>query len=98
MDIKKQLNVAITTGKVALGSNQTINSLLHDNPKTVLISSNCPKEQRETITYYCKLANIHCTTLKENSAEIGSSCGRPHPISAVSILDQGESNILEATQ
>ena len=98
MDEKKQLNVAINTGNVAIGSNKTIKSLLYENPKLTLLSSNCPKQKKETITYYSKIADIPCITLKENSIEVGSSCGRPHPISAVSIIDEGESNILEVQQ
>jgi large subunit ribosomal protein L30e len=95
VDVKRQLNNVMDTGKAVIGSNKTIDSLLHDKPKLVLLSSNCPKKQSETIYYYCSLANIKCVSLPETSIELGSSVGRPHPLSAMAILDQGESSILE---
>ncbi|MBD3387693.1 MAG: 50S ribosomal protein L30e [Candidatus Altiarchaeales archaeon] len=98
MDVKKQLNVAIESGEVQIGSNKSIESLLNGNPKLVLLSRNCPRKQREAITYYCRLAGVPVVTLKENSVEVGSGVGKPYPISAVTVLDEGESTILEAAQ
>lgn len=98
MDIKQQLKTVVDTGKVSLGSNKTIETIMDGKPKLILLSGNCPRQQRESITYYCRLANVRCVTLKESSIEIGSICGRPHPISAMSILDDGESTILEVKE
>ena len=98
VDIKQQLKTAIDTGKITMGSNKTIDSLLLDDPKLVLLASNCPRQQREAIAYYCRLSNTPCVTLKETSIEIGSSCGRPHPVSALSVIDEGESTILEVQE
>lgn len=95
MDVRKQLNIAIESGEVLFGSNKTIESLLNDKPKVVLLSSNIPKKQKESILYYCTLANTPCVTLKESSIEIGSICGRSHPISALAVMNSGESSILE---
>jgi large subunit ribosomal protein L30e len=96
VDAKTQINKALETGKIEMGSNKTMNSLLNGKPKMVILTSNCPKSRKETITYYCQLAGVSCVTIKETSIELGSGCGRPHPISAVAILDEGESTILEA--
>lgn len=96
VDVKKQLNTAITSGKVILGSNKTLEKLLNDQPKMVLLSGNCPKKQAESINYYCQIAKVPCVTLTESSMELGSACGRPHPISALSVMDEGDSTILEA--
>jgi large subunit ribosomal protein L30e len=98
VDVKKQLNIAIESGKVLFGSNKTIDSLLNGKPKLVLLSSNIQKKQKETITYYCSLSNTPCVTLKESSIEIGSSCGRSHPISSLTVMDVGESSILEVRE
>ena len=95
VDVKKQINTAVETGKVTLGSNKTVDSLMNENPKLVLLSGNCPKKQRDAITYYAKIAGIPCVTLAETSIELGSVSGRPHPISAMTIIDEGDSTILE---
>ena len=57
MDVRKQLNIAIESGEVLFGSNKTIESLLYDKPKMVLLSSNIPREQKESILYYCTLSS-----------------------------------------
>lgn len=98
MDVKTQINKALDTGEVALGSNKTVDVLLYGRPKMVLVAGNCPKVQRESIIYYAGLAKVPCVTLKETSSEIGSGCGRPHPVSALAVMDEGESAILEARE
>jgi large subunit ribosomal protein L30e len=98
VDVKKQINTAIESGNVIFGSNKTIDSLLLDRPKLVLLASNCPKSQRESIIYYSALSGVRCVTLKENSMELGSGCGRPHHLSALVVLDEGESSILEVQE
>jgi large subunit ribosomal protein L30e len=98
VDVKKQLNIAIDTGEVVLGSNKTKDSLLYGEPKMVFLAGNCPQDQKETITYYSRLAGVPCVTLKENSMELGSSCGRPHHLAALAVLDAGESTVLEVKE
>jgi len=95
VDVKKQINTAIDTGKVILGANKAIDSILYGKPKLILLAGNCPRSQKETITYYAALANVKCVGLKESSMELGSACGRPHHLSALTILDAGDSTILE---
>ncbi|MFH0862285.1 MAG: 50S ribosomal protein L30e [Candidatus Altiarchaeota archaeon] len=94
MDVKKQINTAIETGKVILGANKAIDSILYAKPKLILLAGNCPRSQKETISYYASLANVKCAQLKETSTELGSACGRPHHLSALTILDEGDSTIL----
>ncbi|MFH1056048.1 MAG: 50S ribosomal protein L30e [Candidatus Altiarchaeota archaeon] len=98
VDVKQQLNNVIETGKVVLGSKETMSAILHGKPKLILLSGNCPQRERESLKYYCKLSKTPCVTLKESSIEIGSSLGRPYPISSIAVLDQGESTILEAIE
>jgi large subunit ribosomal protein L30e len=98
VDVKKQLNIAIDTGEGILGSKKTIDSLLYGAPKMVFLAGNCPRQQKDSLQYYCRLAGVTCVALKENSMELGSSCGRPHPISALAVVDAGESTVLEARE
>jgi large subunit ribosomal protein L30e len=98
MDVKKQINTAMESGNVILGSNKTVDALLTGKPKLVLMASNCPKSQREAIAYYSALSGVKCVTVKENSMELGSGCGRPHHLSALAVLDEGESSILEVQE
>ena len=93
-DLRTKLGNVIKTGKVILGSKSTTTALLTANPKMIILSRNCPEKEREQITYYSKLANVPLETAEENSMELGSICSKPFPVSAIGILDEGDSGIL----
>jgi len=93
MDLRTALITAIKTGKVLIGKKRTEKALLIGNPKLVLVSEEC--EEKEKIKYFCKLANVDCKILKMPTLSLGALCGKPFPISALAIINPGESNILE---
>lgn len=91
MDINKALKTAVTTGKVLFGFDQTMKALSAKKAKLIIVSSNCPDK--------------HITQIKENKAipfhrfsgtniELGSACGKPFSVSVLSVLNEGESEIL----
>jgi large subunit ribosomal protein L30e len=95
VDLKKIKN-ALDTGEVVLGYQNTIKSLLLSKPKLVIISGDTPQKMRESIEYYCSLSNVPLSQAKENATDLGSSLGRRHTVTALSVMDDGESTILEA--
>ncbi len=94
-DIKDMINVVIRTGKVIMGSKKVITTLLSSNVKLIILSSNCHRDIKERIIYYSGLSNTPYHITESNSLEFGSICGKPFPVSALGILDQGDSNILK---
>lgn len=92
--IRGDLVTAIKTGNVILGSKSVISALLTENPRMVLISGNCAKDVKERIVYYSKLAGVPCHTAKEDGMEVASVCGKPFPVSALAVMDEGESSLL----
>lgn len=95
MDIKRQLNNALETGNVLMGTNKAVDSLLYAEPKLIVISKKCPKKQKESIMYYSGLAGVGVEVLNESAVELGSSFGRSHPVNVLTVLDEGDSTILE---
>lgn len=95
-DLKTKIGSVMKTGKVVLGSKSVIKTLLVGNPKLVILSKNCPEKEREQITYYAKISGTPLETAEETSIELGSICSKPFPISAIGILDEGESEILSS--
>jgi large subunit ribosomal protein L30e len=93
-DIRNDLGNVLKTGKSVTGFRQVEKTLLVGNPKLIILSRNCPTDEMEQIMYYAKIASVPCEVAKEDSMELGSVCGKPFPVSAISILDEGESNIL----
>jgi len=93
-DLKDDIGSVMKTGKVAIGSERAIKTLLIGNPMLIILSSNCPDNVREKIIYYSRLSKIPYNTIKDNSIELGSICGKPFPVSAIGIVNEGESDIL----
>ena len=84
-DVKGKLVKAVTGGRAIVGSNNVVDELLIGDIEQVVLSSNCPKFEKESISYYCKLSNIPVEVLLETSLELGSICGKPYPISAAAV-------------
>ncbi|RLI91110.1 MAG: 50S ribosomal protein L30e [Candidatus Altiarchaeales archaeon] len=94
-DLRDDISSVMKTGKVVIGSNRVIRTLLIGNPKLIILSSNCPDSIREEIVYYSRLSKIPYSIIKDDSTELGSICGKPFSVSAIGIVDEGESDILK---
>ncbi len=96
VDLDKAIRLAVDTGKVEFGTKSAKTLASHAKTKLVVLSSNCPKETSLAITRYAKLSNVPTLKYKGTSLELGSLCGVPFPVSALSIVEEGNSNVLEA--
>jgi large subunit ribosomal protein L30e len=83
----RELVEALKEGRAVFGSRETVKALLTGKPKLVFIASNCSPGERETITYYSRLAGVQVKAIRENSMELGSVCGKPFRVSASTILE-----------
>jgi large subunit ribosomal protein L30e len=91
----QQLRLALSTGRVQLGSKQTVRELRRGRARMAILSSNCPKEMRESIESYGKLGKIPVWKHEKDSVDLGVLCGKPYPVSAIVINDPGDSRILD---
>ncbi|MEM3579120.1 MAG: 50S ribosomal protein L30e [Candidatus Bathyarchaeia archaeon] len=94
IDINKAIATAVKTGKVYFGSNFAIQSAKTGRAKMIIIASNCPKEIRGDIEHYCKLSNIPLIVYKGTSTDLAMVCGKPFVVSALTIREPGDSEIL----
>tara|TARA_B100000959_G_scaffold280459_1_gene342335 strand:+ start:1507 stop:1794 length:288 start_codon:yes stop_codon:yes gene_type:complete len=91
MDLNKSLRLAIDTGKVSVGANQSSKAITSGSAKLVILSSNCPEE---TVAV-AKNGETPVYSFGENNAVLGAACGKPFPVSIIAILDGGKSDILK---
>ena len=91
MDINKALKTAVTTGKVVFGFEQTVKALTAGSAKLVITSSNCPDEHLAQVHKYKDVATHR---FSGNNIELGSACGKPFAVSMLSVLNEGDSEIL----
>ena len=90
MDLNKSLRLAIDTGKVSVGSKQSCKAINSGSAKLIILASNCPEE---TISV-AENGKTPVYSFNGNNSVLGAACGKPFPISAISILDGGKSDIL----
>ena len=96
--IDHELRLALSTGKVQLGSKTAVREMRRGRARMAILSSNCPAENAEAIETYGRLSEIPVLTHAKDSVDLGVLCGKPYPVSAMVISDPGDSNILKITK
>ncbi|HHI01550.1 MAG: 50S ribosomal protein L30e [Thermococcus sp.] len=94
MDLAFELRKALETGKVIIGSNETVRLAKVGGAKLIIIAKNAPKELKDDINYYAKLSNIPVYEFDGTSVELGTMLGKPFVIASLAIVEPGESKIL----
>lgn len=93
--IDREIQVAAKTGKIVIGSKSAVKNAKMGKAKMIIISSTIPKEIKEDIMYYAKLSNIPVVTFKGTSWDLGAVLGKSFMVSAISVIDEGESELLK---
>ncbi len=91
MDLAHALKVALQTGNVRVGVNETIESAKEKKAKLLIVSRTCPSK---LLTGERKFDRIPIYHYEGSAVELGAACGKPFPISALAVLDPGTSAIL----
>jgi large subunit ribosomal protein L30e len=95
IDIDKAVSTAVKTGKVSFGANSAVQNAQTGKAKLIILAANCPKEVRDDVERYSKLSNLPVITYKGSSLDLAAACGKPFSISALSIREPGDSEILK---
>jgi len=91
MDLAHALKVALETGRVKLGLEETLEAANAKKAKLLIVAKSCPDEKLRTERSLGKVPVYH---YEGSAVELGQACGKPFPISAMAILDPGSSAIL----
>ena len=94
MDIVREIGVALRTGKIIIGSKEVIKNCIQGKLKMIILADNCPEEIKEETKYYSKLSQTPVYIFPGNSWDLGAACRKPFMVSAIGIIDPGESNLL----
>ncbi|WP_062400156.1 50S ribosomal protein L30e [Methanogenium cariaci] len=92
MDFESSLRRAIKTGKVLSGQKSTKECIENKTAQMVVVAKNCPEEYVKYLSGGVEDTFVY--TYDGSSVMLGKSCGRPHMVSALAIVDAGESDIL----
>ena len=91
MDFNVSLRRAIKTGEVILGQNKTEQCINEGRAQMVVIAGNCPENYRGSLT---SQTGLFVYTYEGSSVQLGKACGKPFMVSALAIVDPGESDLL----
>jgi large subunit ribosomal protein L30e len=98
IDINKAISTTVKTGKILFGTNNAIKNAKAGRAKLIIVASNCQQKIRGDIEYYCRLSNIPVTIYKGTSIDLGAVCGKPFKVSALTIREPGDSDILKLAE
>lgn len=93
--LERELKAVMKTGKVVLGARKALAMLLKNKLKGLVIADNAPAEIRRRLEQVAKINGTPVAVFKGTSAELGSVIGKPFKVSAIGIVDAGDSRILD---
>ncbi|KUG20204.1 MAG: 50S ribosomal protein L30e [Methanomicrobiaceae archaeon] len=91
MDFNASLRKAIKTGSVFLGQNRTRECVDEGRAKLVVVAENCRENFPDLIKEPRDLL-VH--VYQGSSVQLGKACGKPFVVSALAVVDPGDSDIL----
>ncbi|MFH0971976.1 MAG: 50S ribosomal protein L30e [Candidatus Micrarchaeota archaeon] len=96
MDLNKAIRLVVDTGKVELGSDKARKIALLGSAKLLVLANNLPKPALRDLEHYAKLSSVPVLEFNGTSLELGTVCGKPFPVSALTVIEEGNSKILDA--
>ncbi|MCP4760371.1 MAG: 50S ribosomal protein L30e [archaeon] len=99
-DINKLVNIAVKTGDTIIGTN-TLKKYINTNDlKLIILANNCPIEIKSTIETLTsvKEESIPIYTYPFSSWDLGTAAGKPFMVTAMGIINAGDSTLLDAIQ
>jgi large subunit ribosomal protein L30e len=84
------VRLAVESGKVDFGSRSA-----DERAKLFVIAGNAQAPVKAKVAALSKASNIPVIEFEGTSVELGSVCGKPFPVSVLSIYEEGSSSIFE---
>lgn len=98
IDVNRQLRILIKSGKVEFGAKRALEAAKTGKAKMIILASNCPEKFKTEILYCAKLSKIPVYAHKASSVDLGPLCDKPFPVSAITVKDPGDSEILKLAE
>jgi large subunit ribosomal protein L30e len=84
------IRLAVESGKVDFGSRSA-----SEKAKLFVVAGNAQPGVKAKVAAMSKAAGTLVIEFEGSSMELGSICGKPFPVSVLSVYEEGSSNILE---
>lgn len=94
VDFEKEIRRAVDTGKVEFGYRSAEKNALLGKGRLLVISAGLPAQKKEKLTHLAGLSSIPIYDFNKSALRLGSVCGKPFPVTAMVVLEQGKSKVL----
>lgn len=98
MDVNRAVATAVKTGKVFFGANEAVKNAKNGRARLIIVAANCPQKTLEEIEYYSRISKVPVVIYKGNSIDLGAVCGKPFMVSALTVREPGDSEILRVAE
>ncbi len=98
VDVNKQIEIAVKTGKVTLGVKEAVDAARFARAKLLILASNCPAQYRLDIVQYAKQSSVPVFNYPGNSLDLGSACLKRFVVAALAVKEPGDSEILKLAE
>ena len=89
----QSIRLAVDSGKVEFGLDKALKKALNGGAKVVVIAKNCPRGSE--LKDYCNSSKTPTVEFEGTGMELGAVCGKPFSISALSVIEEVNSDILK---
>ncbi|MFH0737856.1 MAG: 50S ribosomal protein L30e [Candidatus Micrarchaeota archaeon] len=89
------VRLAVESGKVEFGARTGIAASILGKAKLFVVANNTPQDTKTKIEGYAKTSKVPVIEFEGNTMELGSVCGKPFPVSVLSVYEEGSSSIME---
>jgi len=98
IDVNKAIGTTVKTGKVLFGANKAVENVKLGRAKLIVLASNCPRKIVEDIMNYSRFSNVPVVIYKGTSIDLGAACGKPFMVSALTVREPGDSDIMKLSE
>ncbi|MFH1786339.1 MAG: 50S ribosomal protein L30e [archaeon] len=95
MNLENALRAVTKTGKVQIGSRAALKNSRSGAGKLIILSQNCVTETFFGVKQNAELTKVPVFVFEGTSNDLGTACKKPFPISAITIFESGDSDILD---
>jgi large subunit ribosomal protein L30e len=95
VDVNKQIEIAVRTGKVSFGVKEALDAARSARAKLLIMASNCPEPHRQNIVQYAKQSSVPVYQYSGSSVDLAGACLKPFVVGVLTVKEPGDSEILK---
>ncbi|MCK5251440.1 MAG: 50S ribosomal protein L30e [Thermoplasmata archaeon] len=93
MDMNRALRQVVQTGEVHFGVRQAKRALRDRTAQLLIVPENIPQD---TLTDLRSVSKVPMVRFSGTNFELGTVCGKPFSVSALTVIEAGDSDIMDS--